>query len=103
MAYYLDRLNTVSRGWPIHTEGIRETVARTSGSSRERPITDVEYEPTPQKVVDALLRLAKVTNKDVVWYLGYGDGRIPVTAAKEYACKACGFRRPKRAPIMRRT
>ena len=57
----------------------------------ERPITDVEYEPTPQNVVDAVLRLAKVTSKDVVWDLGCGDGRIPVTAAKEYGCKACGF------------
>ena len=42
-------------------------------------------------MVNALLRLAKVTSKDVVWDLGCGDGRIPVTAAKEYACKACGF------------
>src|SRR5437773_6612790 len=57
----------------------------------KRPIADVEYEPTPQKVVDALLRLAKVTSKDVVWDLGCGDGRIPVTAAKEYDCKSCGF------------
>jgi uncharacterized protein (TIGR03000 family) len=57
----------------------------------KRPITDVEYEPTPQKVVDAALRLAKVTRKDVLWDLGCGDGRIPVTAAKEYGCKACGF------------
>jgi uncharacterized protein (TIGR03000 family) len=57
----------------------------------KRPITDVEYEPTPQNVVDALLRLAKVTTKDVVWDLGCGDGRIPVTAAKDYACKARGF------------
>ena len=44
-----------------------------------------------QKVVDALLRLAKVTSKDVVWDLGCGDGRIPVATAKEYACMACGF------------
>src|SRR5207247_9097636 len=56
-----------------------------------RPIADVEYEPTPQKVVAALLRLAKVTSKDVLWDLGCGDGRIPVTAAKEYGCKASGF------------
>ncbi len=42
-------------------------------------------------MVDAALRLAKVTEKDVVWDLGCGDGRIPVTAAKEYACKARGF------------
>ncbi len=57
----------------------------------KKPITDVEYEPTPQNVVDAVLRLAKVTSKDVVWDLGCGDGRIPVTAAREYACKAHGF------------
>jgi len=57
----------------------------------KRPIADVEYEPTPQKVVDALLRLAKLTRNDVVWDLGCGDGRIPVTAAKEYGCQACGF------------
>jgi uncharacterized protein (TIGR03000 family) len=57
----------------------------------KRPGTDVEYEPTPQRVVDALLRLARVTSKDVVWDLGCGDGRIPVTAARQYACKARGF------------
>ncbi|HEY2412570.1 MAG TPA: TIGR03000 domain-containing protein [Pirellulaceae bacterium] len=57
----------------------------------ERPVTDVEYEPTPQKVVDALLRLATVTKSDVLWDLGCGDGRIPVTAAKDYGCRACGF------------
>ena len=57
----------------------------------KRPRADVEYEPTPQKVVDALLRLAKVTSKDVVWDLGCGDGRIPVTAAKEYGCQVRGF------------
>ncbi len=57
----------------------------------QRPLADVEYEPTPQKVVDALLRLARVTDKDEVWDLGCGDGRIPVTAAREYGCKAYGF------------
>ena len=57
----------------------------------QRPITDVEYEPTPQEVVDALLRLARVTSKDVLWDLGCGDGRIPVTAARVYGCKATGF------------
>ncbi len=57
----------------------------------KRPIADVEYEPTPQKVVEALLRLGKVTKTDVLWDLGCGDGRIPITAARQYGCKACGF------------
>lgn len=56
-----------------------------------RPIGDVEYEPTPQVVVDAALRMAGLTARDVVWDLGCGDGRIPITAAKTYGCKAVGF------------
>jgi uncharacterized protein (TIGR03000 family) len=57
----------------------------------KRRIADVEYEPTPQNVVDALLRFARVTREDVVWDLGCGDGRILVTAAREYGCTARGF------------
>ena len=60
-----------SGGGPVELIDLREP--------GKRPITDVEYEPAPQKVVDALLRLARVTSKDVVWHLGCGDGRIPVT------------------------
>jgi len=43
---------------------------------------DVIFVPTPQEVVDAMLRLAKVTKNDVVYDLGSGDGRIPISAAK---------------------
>ena len=43
---------------------------------------DIFYVPTPQEVVDAMLKLANVTEKDVVYDLGCGDGRIVVTAAK---------------------
>jgi len=52
---------------------------------------DVIYLPTPPKVVEKMLELAKVTKNDVVYDLGCGDGRIPVIAAKKYGCKACGF------------
>lgn len=52
---------------------------------------DVIYVPTPQEVVDAMLTLAGVTSKDVVYDLGCGDGRIPVTAAKAYGARAVGI------------
>ena len=42
---------------------------------------DVIFVPTPQEVVDVMLKLAKVTKNDVVYDLGSGDGRIPITAA----------------------
>ena len=52
---------------------------------------DVVYVPTPQKVVDKMLELAQVTSDDLVYDLGCGDGRIVVTAAKKYGCKAVGY------------
>lgn len=55
------------------------------------PKLDVPYVPTPQAVVDAMLKLANVTEKDVLYDLGCGDGRIVITAAKKYGANATGF------------
>ena len=52
---------------------------------------DVIFVPTPQEVVDKMLELAQVTKDDVVYDLGCGDGRIVVTAAKKFGCRAFGF------------
>ena len=48
------------------------------------------YVPTPQEVVDRMLQLAEVTENDVVYDLGSGDGRIPITAAKTYGARGVG-------------
>ncbi|HET7362037.1 MAG TPA: class I SAM-dependent methyltransferase [Burkholderiales bacterium] len=52
---------------------------------------DVIFVPTPQDVVDAMLKLADVREGDVLYDLGSGDGRIPVTAAKQYGIRAFGI------------
>jgi predicted RNA methylase len=52
---------------------------------------DVIFVPTPQEVVDVMLKLAKVTKNDVVYDLGSGDGRIPITAARVYGARAVGI------------
>jgi SAM-dependent methyltransferase len=52
---------------------------------------DVIFVPTPQDVVDRMLELAQVTKDDLLYDLGCGDGRIVVTAAKRYGCKAVGY------------
>jgi uncharacterized protein (TIGR03000 family) len=47
----------------------------------------VRYVPTPPEVVDAMLKLGKVGKDDVVYDLGCGDGRIPVTAVSKFEAK----------------
>jgi len=55
------------------------------------PGRDVRYEPTPMPIVRALLELAEVGPRDVVYDLGSGDGRIPITAAKEFGARGVGI------------
>ena len=51
---------------------------------------DTPYVPTPQMVVERMLELAKVKTGDTVIDLGSGDGRIMITAAKEYGAHGFG-------------
>ena len=52
---------------------------------------EVLYLPTPQPVVEAMLRLARVSRTDIVYDLGSGDGRIPITAARAYGARGVGI------------
>jgi SAM-dependent methyltransferase len=48
------------------------------------------YVPTPQEVVDRMLQLGGVGKADIVYDLGCGDGRIPITAAKRFGARGVG-------------
>jgi len=77
---------------PAESTTVAQPVEQTSASSVEpKHEPDVIFVPTPQDVVDKMLELAQVTKDDVVYDLGCGDGRIVVTAAKKYGCKAVGY------------
>jgi outer membrane protein assembly factor BamB len=52
---------------------------------------DVIFVPTPQDVVQKMLEVAGVKKDDVVADLGCGDGRIVITAAARYGCRAVGY------------
>jgi SAM-dependent methyltransferase len=56
-----------------------------------RKLPDAPYVPTPQPVVEAMLRLARVGPVDVVYDLGSGDGRIPITAAERFGARGVGI------------
>jgi cyclopropane fatty-acyl-phospholipid synthase-like methyltransferase len=65
-------------------------IAALAQITRLRP-PDVKYVPTPQNVVEAMLEFAHVTSADVVYDLGSGDGRIPITAAARYGARGVGI------------
>lgn len=48
-----------------------------------------EWVPTPDKIIDRMLKLAKVSKDDIVYDLGSGDGKIVLKAAK-LGAKAIG-------------
>ena len=51
---------------------------------------DVWWEPSSDEVVTAMLKMAKVTENDIVYDLGCGDGRIVIAAAKEFGARGVG-------------
>jgi SAM-dependent methyltransferase len=64
------------------------TAAQTT-TGTEKPSL-APYVPTPEDVVERMLRLAEVTRDDTVYDLGCGDGRIVITAAKKYGATGVG-------------
>ena len=58
--------------------------AQTAQTAQKTPLRppDVVFIPTPQEVVDAMLKVAGVKAGDVVYDLGCGDGRLVISAAK---------------------
>ncbi len=52
---------------------------------------DVPYVPTHEKVVAEMLRVANVGTSDVLYDLGSGDGRIVITAARQFGTRGTGI------------
>jgi Methyltransferase domain len=53
-------------------------------------LSKLPYVPTPQIVVDEMLKMAGVTAKDFVIDLGSGDGRMIITAARTFKANGLG-------------
>lgn len=68
---------------------------QTTGSSAFVPQVgqqgkDVIWVPTPDALVDRMLRMARVTPEDFVVDLGSGDGKIVIAAARDFKARALG-------------
>ena len=59
-------------------------------SSQPRRTPEVPFVPSPEGVVEGMLKLAGVKSTDTVYDLGCGDGRIVITAAKTFGAHGVG-------------
>ena len=63
--------------------------AQEKGAALRGP--DVIFVPTPNDIVETMLRMAAVSKQDTVYDLGCGDGRIVITAAQRYGARGVGI------------
>ncbi len=77
--------------WMQAVVGLSMMLCATAYAQKAERTPDVIYVPTPPEVVDAMLKVAKVGPNDVLYDLGSGDGRIPVTAAQRFGTRAVGI------------
>lgn len=80
----------ITRRWMAAALGGLAFVAAGPAAAQPAKPLDVPYVPTPQPVVDRMLALGEVDAGTYVIDLGSGDGRIPVTAARQYGARALG-------------
>lgn len=52
---------------------------------------DIGYLPTPQDLLKDVLSWVEVSNNDIVYDLGCGDGRVAIAAAKKFGARAVGI------------
>ena len=70
--------------------------AQTLGDDQYKPTVgqsgkDVVWVPSPDQLVEKMLRTAQVTDKDLVYDLGAGDGKIAIAAALYHGASAVGI------------
>jgi SAM-dependent methyltransferase len=90
-------ISTTRRWLLLRALGVAPVASAAAGllqraaNAQERRSPDVPFVPTPQDVVDAMLKLGGVKKEDMLFDLGCGDGRIPVTAAKRLGTHGVGI------------
>src|SRR5262249_15468970 len=66
---------------------VRLPSAPAADDKKKDPEIIVPFVPTKEKVVTAMLKMAAVKDGDTVYDLGCGDGRIVISAVKDFGAK----------------
>lgn len=79
------------QGWSLaRFAGVLFAAGLAAASAVAQDYGDPPYVQTPPNIVDTMLAVAKVRADDYVIDLGSGDGRLVITAAKQYGARGFG-------------
>jgi SAM-dependent methyltransferase len=81
--FFLAFVSTLALAFPAAAQKSYEPQVGQAGK-------DVIWVPTPDEVVDRMLRMAQVGPNDLVYDLGAGDGKIAIAAAKKFGARSVG-------------
>lgn len=84
----MNSANTLST--TANNSAVTNSGGNTDANTTAKRELDVPYVPTHQTVVDEMLKMAEVKGTDVLYDLGSGDGRIPITAAQRFGTRGVG-------------
>lgn len=85
----LKRFDRAALPWVLLFAGFAAGSIR-AAEEAPRITEETPYVPSPRIVVDTMLRMAGVQSGDFLIDLGSGDGRIVITAAKEFRARGFG-------------
>jgi 2-polyprenyl-3-methyl-5-hydroxy-6-metoxy-1,4-benzoquinol methylase len=83
--------NTASNGETDSAEVNLSAPSPVTSAGVDTIDSDVPFVESPQSVVTKMLEIASVSEEDVVYDLGSGDGRIPITAARDFGARGVGI------------
>ena len=83
--------NVKKSGFWLLVLALSVTLAYAQSAAHQYREPDVRFVPTPDNVVEAMLKLANVQKTDVVYDLGCGDGRTVIRAADQFGARAVGI------------
>ena len=66
-------------------------IALSAAPQYEESRGETPWVPSPDDVIDTMLRLARVKPRDLVYDLGCGDGRIVIAAARDFGARGVGI------------
>ena len=83
----------VASGADLHVRvaAVDLAAAKAGYQLEKKTAPDVPFEPTPDDVVERMVRIAELKKSDVVYDLGCGDGRIVIAAVKRAGCRGVGI------------